>query len=343
MNGYRLQPHEHISDLREVCPTVNDYLDQQLFKDEYGPDAYTVNDILTTCYLLAIADLENYGVKFHVETEDLLQDFYTAKNIYYLLKFLQPMELLKWITSVQMVEHIETIIAEPDNFSIETIFSYIQEQYPDDFTLSQVDNIMPMVYCDPKQIQIYFQNVCDTIRNGDYLVQMPNVTKVKEYIENSRNKRLMISNLTTSVCSMPIFQGKLDMTRISYLLRTYDLDKTSPDDVNIYATVDTDDCPEGLKILQAKMMEAHHKRAPHHMEYWEFRPEAKEILSHQPEFIILIVVSLIEFDTTPAEFRQKVAKMLSEYPQCFTSETVSLIEQIRDFLHPEEEVENGIH
>lgn len=337
MNGYRLQPHEHISDLREVCPVVNDYLDRELFKDEYGADNYTVNDILTTCYVLAIDDLTNYGVKFHVGIEDLIEDFYTAKGIYYLLKFLQPTELMKLLSSIEMVEHIETIIDEPDNFAIELIFSYIYERYPDDFTLQRVDEMMPMLYCDPDQIKVYFTNICDTIRNGDHLVNIPNITKVKTYIENTRNKRFMISNLTMSVCGMPSIQGTLDMTLISHLLRTYDLDKVSPDEVNIYSSVDTKDCPEALKMLQAKMMEAHHKRSPHHIEHWELQTEAKETLERCPEYIILIVVSLIEIETTPQEFRQKVSDLLQKYAFCFTPKTVTLIEQIRDYLHPAEE------
>lgn len=330
MNGYRLEPQEHIQDLRDVSSAVNDYLDRELFLDEYGPD-YTIQDILSSCYAIALSDLQNLGITPIQSIDEIVTDYYICKRYYYLLKILQPASLLIVLDTTQIVDQVETMMENQDNFSIVNLLEYLQEMHPKNFDLDQVKYIQDEITND-SSFNEYIIEVCHRIKEGDTLIPTPDQQKAKAYIEKMRLNRIFVGNSVARILRYPELEGKVNMEYISQQMRIYDLDKLTAEDLQLYSTVDGDDVPESLQRLSKIAELAHHQRAAHHIEYWI----ANNAQSIPKEALILIVATLFKsedyhLDSDLTEYKNRIKKMISQAGDRLSAEDIKFIWNISEY------------
>lgn len=322
-----MQPQEHIQDLRSISEAVADYLDRDLFIEEYGPDDYTVNDIITSCYALMFADLEEIGIHPTKDIDDILQDFYICKEYYYLLKTFRPDTLLSLLKTPEIVEKIESSLEHADNFFIQSLIDIFNEAYPDSYELKELLFIQDELVNDDVFLT-YMGNVCKKLQQGDYLIPTPSAKLAQQYLFYMSCKRRFARDSILRCLRYPPIEGKMNMEYITKALRDYDLDKVSPENLALYSKLDNPDVklPDALKPIAQAANDAHHKRTLHHIEYWI----ANKATFIPREAILLIVASLFEMedwgmDADENRYPNAIKHMIKQAGSMLTEEDIKFI------------------
>lgn len=331
MTGYRMTPAEQLEDLRSISETVDDFLTRELFKETVYEDDYTINDVLTESYSLILDDVRDMGVTFLISKGDILEDFVSAKGIYYLYKALQPGVLKEHLSKEELLCRVETALQEPDEFTLDNILSFIAEAHPSDYEAQAVLDILPKIN-GTKRIYKYIQSVCNVVHDEATTIIDPDPIKAKEYIEHSDAVRQAAKRAAIQIYEDPIFIGKIDIVYVHKLLRDYDMDKLSPENLAIYSTVDREDCPEGLHNYKDMMMYKHHCRASHHVEYWVTHPNEPARI----EDLLMIAAHFLEPDSTRASFIKELDEQMKVAEQRFDEQQIAMIRKMAMIAAPKE-------
>ena len=113
--------------------------------------------------------------------------------------------------------------------------------------------------------------------------------------------------------------------------------KISPTEIEIYSKIDKESIPENLKNFKEEMLDKHHLRAPHHIEYWTKKEIVRPITL---EDFVLLIIHFVEVDKPIEEAINQIRNTVEENEDFFNNlyfENVStpihqLIENIVDVI-----------
>lgn len=341
----RLKVQDQLMDLRELSPIVDDYLARELFKDTFGADSdYTVNDILNECYHIILEDFKEYGVSFTTGDELLLGDWFMAKHVYWLRHFLDSQNLYKRLLGQNDdLDKLETMLNEEDEDGtdlLNRVIMYLASAHPLDLTLQYCEYISSQTTC----TETFRQHISAILANcrKDPGELIPDIDQAKAYIAKIDTLRKMASEAVNKILeALPDIHVKCDMSKIKKLLKEYDMDKLAPDQIKIYAAVDVDDVNPALITYKNAMMEIHHRRAKHHLEYW-LDPTKDPLPTPAMENCVLLVAHMFEPGQTSASFQDELQEMLTKGASVFTLEQIDAMTRMGQVLYENVTISNVI-
>ena len=335
---YYMDLTKHFTLLRDISPTVDDYLTRELFEADYYDEEegelaynYTAKDVLGACYSLVINELRDIGIHFAIDVDTLTRDIYTCGYVYLIRKFVDKPYLAKLLQATDTVnavaKYVDTDERKPnlleDIVNIVNITSH-------DYELTEMAYILPQTYTD-ELFTTYIKKVISTINTPDAIITK-DLTSVENYTKHIATLRQLAYRYTYAVIGMLNLEPQLDMSKISKLLRDYDRDKLQPDNIALYATIDREDVPTNLYATKKKYMDYHHENSPHHVEYWLADNPLKQRFTL--DNLILLVVHHIEPGTTPDEFEHAVEDTIYKLRDILSDQYRELAKRMVTTLQP---------
>lgn len=316
---------EQFIDLRSISDNVDDYLSRELFQDSFGVDSdYTMNDVLRECYVIVLQELRDLGIQFTMEIDDLLEDWYIAKHIYFIRQITDAYTLTKLCKEGDIKNKLETLLQAPEES--EDIFSsligYLSEKYPDKLEYQYVNDFSSNIVSTERFCQ-HIRAIIDALAAQD-AVPMPDITLAKSYIEKITGLRKFASTATYKIIEQLHLSTQIDKIKIKKLLDEYDMDKLSPDRIRLYSIIDNEaasDLYPQLGTFKETMMQLHHERAHHHLEHWIKYPNPHPTV----ENLILLVAHCYEPGATAASFWEEIDDMINKGTAIFNPEDVTFI------------------
>lgn len=305
----RLKPEEQIADMRTISEDVATYLDDEEYKEDFSSRDFTIEDILKRCYEILIDELQEFGITFNVPNETLLESWYTAKLIYLVRAFVDSRNLTDLFINQNKTDEVEALINS------------------DEFTNSDFDKFLELINDEKYQllldhaswimISTRFVDHVSSIITNIYIneTRTTDLDEIKNYINKVSNNRKILKNFIDLLLSNIDYLNKyVDRSRIKFLLDRYDQDKINPNEVGIYSRIDREVVPDNLKMFKEQMMDKHHLRAPHHIEYWTKKEPTRPMTLE--DFILLIIHFLGE--ETPIDERiEDIRTMVKDYKDYF--------------------------
>ena len=303
--------------LREISDTVDTYISQELYKQDFGIE-YTESDILVQCYSIIVEELKKYGISYI----DLLYsgDFVLSAHIYLLYKF------IKDLPNLISEDNVEAIRA-------------IKENTTDDVIVELVDQINSAHYNDLRYIYdyvftdstfgVYLENVLTAFENNTDITFNASTLQQRDYLFHTKLLRETAVKYTAILANA--YPDKVDNVYLSKLLRDYDKDKISADNIAIYSTVDSDHVPLALKPIRDKFLLKHHLFSSHHIEYWLDSTKNPRPIPNFTD-ILMLVTSRAEPRITRSQFIESVDTLISKAEVIFSKDQVKLISDMRDII-----------
>lgn len=305
MLAQQVEEQEHIQeilDLRSISPATEDYLVNQVYLSNYGPDDYTYKLILTDCYALAIQELTQLGI--YLDDDSLFEDFYSMKYIYYFRKVFDGEYLSKLMNKYpELKQHVESALsAQEDEDILQVVIELIHNYSSVPVEISKLIDMVDRCHSNDK----FNEHLLSVLEeNGVPKATITDMDKVMMYIEKISLGR---DNFTTAIKLIYSKMSHLDDRYLKHHIDNYDLDKISVDQVKFYALFDTEeDLPEVVKSLGKIYMDAHHKRVKHHIEYWETREDIRP----REEDLAMLVAHHYDTPFNDRDFRSKVNDMVA--------------------------------
>ena len=300
---------QQIAYLREMSNTVDTYIAKEIYKQDFNERDFSDKDILSQCYNILADELKDYGIK--LVSDSYLKDFYLSNYIYYFAKFIKD---LPNIVTTDTSDNLEAII-DNSNFILEDVitnFSNIPE-------LSQI--VYEFTYNDT------FVNYCKSIvtsKTTDLSFAFdPHVSRQIQYLNKIRTLRELASKYSNLIINK--LDLKVDNSVIAKLIKDYDSDKVTSDNLPIYSLVDSEDCPAEFKHFKEQKMLEHHLRSAHHIEYYlDPNKNPRPLLT--VEALVLLVAHHVEINTTADEFTEAVANMINKAEPILLSSQKELID-----------------
>ena len=138
-----LSPEKILADLSSISECITDYLEREVFLDSFGASSdYQINDILTECYVIIIQELMEFGIYIH-EQDELLGDWYSAHQLYYLRNFLDSANLYTFISqNAEDITPLKQIVEDEEREDIYPILiEYLSEKHPDEERIIAMANL----------------------------------------------------------------------------------------------------------------------------------------------------------------------------------------------------------
>lgn len=303
--------------LREISDTVDTYISQELYKQDFGIE-YTESDILVQCYSIIVEELKKYGISYI----DLPYsgDFVLSAHIYLLYKF------IKDLPNLISEDNVEVIRA-------------IKENTTDDAIVELVDQINSARYNDLRYIYdhvfvdssfgAYLENIITAFENNTTISFNASALQQRDYLFHTKLLRETAAKYAAILANS--YPDKVDNVYLSKLLRDYDKDKISADNIAIYSTVDSDHVPDSLKPIRDKFLLKHHLFSSHHIEYWLDSTKNPRPIPNFTD-ILMLVTSRAEPNITRSQFIESVDTLISKAEVIFSKDQVKLISDMRDII-----------
>lgn len=302
----RLSIPEQLEDLRQVSGLVDDYLTRELYVADFGADTgYSPNQVLVECYNIIIEELTEFGVSFYVDDSDLLQDWYTAKEVYYLRAFLDSDHLLRVLSVRGGLDQLAALL---DTDTLDDVYQIVI-----DFVFNRreseiytcLTDLADRVRIDDKFIQ-HLTACIARIRETGSLYNIPEeeMPYVQAYIAKVNKDRQVVSKGYDYLLGIHPYSSSLVGTTATELLRNYDVDKTLPTNLRRFAMLDRDDTLD--PIGRKRLVDHHHATTPYHAEYYLHHPDELD-----EQRIIFVHLALLEPDGTSEGYTTAAANTLS--------------------------------
>ena len=327
---------KHFSLLRDISPTVDDYLARELYKLDYAEDGelvdtYSAKDILGLCYSIIIDELRSIGVHIAMDTDTLIQDIYTCGYVYLIRKFVDKPYFAKLLQATDTKEAVSKYLDTEDQKLnlLEDLVNIINIK-AHDYELSEMSYILQNTYTTQSFVE-YIKNIVSAIEDPDAII-VQDVSIEEKYTKRIATLRHLAYRYTHITIDLLNLHDQVDMDKIAKLLRDYDRDKILPDTIAIYSIIDKDDVPTNLHATKTKYMGIHHSNSPHHAEYWLTDNLTKQRFTL--DNLILLVVHHIEPDTSPEEFKEEVDGMLQKLSSILSDNHKQLANKMVKELQP---------
>lgn len=332
----RLQLSEHIEDLKAISANVDDYLSRQLYLDTFGAYSdFTAQDVLKECYGVILTELSDVGITFLDEEDDLLDDFYLCKHVYLVRKFVDVSYLRPILAQKVCFDKVSSLV-QADNFEVDffhTLFEVLAEDAIQDEVFEHLGYISPTVLTDLTFIK-HIRAILKQIETNDETIVAPNEEKAKRYLEKIQTVRKLVNvSVDKILANLKSHREDIDHNRLNKLVKEYDLDKVSPEDIHIYSSVDLDEVPQSLTNFKQVMLHKHHLRIPHHIEYWTDPAKKPRPVPTYADLLIL-VVHHNEPGTDSVEFWEAIESMIDSALHILTPEQMDWMREIGNILFP---------
>lgn len=335
---YYMELTKHFTLLRDISPTVDDYLTRELFEEDYYDEEegelaynYSAKDVLGACYSIIIDELNAIGIHFAIDLDTLTQDIYTCGYVYLIRKFVDKPYLAKLLQATDTVDavskYIDTDERKPN--LLEDVVNIVNIK-SHDYELTEMEYILPQTYTD-ESFTTYLKSVIAAINTPDAII-VKDLTAVENYTKHIATLRQLAYRYTYAVIGMLNLEPQLDMTKIAKLLRDYDRDKIQPDTIALYSLIDKENVPTSLYATKKKYMDIHHANSPHHVEYWLADNPLKQKFTL--DNLILLVVHHVEPGTSPEEFRSEVEDTVSKLHDILSIQHKQLARKMVDAIQP---------
>lgn len=319
---YSLSMVEHFDNLRSISATVKEYLATKQYMLDLGPDDYTPKGILFNCYDILVDELREIGITIGFPYEgDLLLSGY----VYLVMKYIEDIPQL---LTEETANRIETCLndTEPSMDMFATIREIINSKK---YEHVELDYVINEIYNSDKFISFMKEQLAIYRENKEYLFSFE-INRATRYLAKIRTLREYAKKYTKLVVEK-VFNNKVNKAIIVKLLSEYDLDKISPENINIYSVVDNTTVPPSICKFAKQKMHEHHERAAHHIEYWiDPNKYPRPLLT--PENLILLVVHHVEPDKTEREFVCDIEDMIERGVGIFTPTDIETINKIKDCI-----------
>ena len=327
---------KHFSLLRDISPTVDDYLARELYKLDYAEDGelvdtYSAKDILGLCYSIIIDELRSIGVHIAMDTDTLIQDIYTCGYVYLIRKFVDKPYFAKLLQATDTKEAVSKYLdTEDQKLNLLEDLVNIVNIKAHDYELSEMSYILQNTYTTQTFVE-YIKNIVSAIEDPDAII-VQDVSIEEKYTEHIATLRHLAYRYTYTTIDLLNLHDQVDMAKIAKLLKDYDRDKILPDTIVIYSIIDKDNVPANLYATKKKYMDIHHSNSPHHAEYWLTDNPTKQRFTI--DNLILLVVHHIEPDTSPEEFKEEVDSMLQQLSSILSDNYKQLANKMVKELQP---------
>lgn len=314
----RLDLAEQFEDLRTISDMVAEYLTRELFREEWGSDGdYGANEILARCYSFVEEELKEYGVYFRIPDTDLLGDFYTAKHIYYIRQLLDATNLITTLKDATTIDEISTLdisVNHDEGFAF-LIDLLIRSQPSTTLTLLQdFANTVRVT----SEFYDHIHACCNYVKDNGLDVALPDLSKATAYLNKIKVDRERIAQFASTVMDNSVtIRAKIDKLILNKLITDYDIDKIDASALKIYSYLDNGEVAEPLQAYKDLKLLEHHRRSPHHIEYWEIRPTT--VFTYANALICIghlweTDVALEDLAVKVHEFMNKLDKLVITYP-----------------------------
>ena len=334
----RLSATEQLQDLREISETVADYLDRELFKLTLGNEGdYTVNDILRECYCIIIQELREFGIYFSISTDELLDDWYTAKKIYFVRKIVAADYLKQNLTDPKELDRISALL-ENDEIDTDFFLVMFESLYParsvrEEF--KELYDFATFVVAD-ERFEAHVKAVMEFLTEMGTSVEIPDVTRMTKYINKVMASRKAVEAAVTAIAAkVPFVYAQMDKKLLKKLLSDYDRDKISSEDIGVFSFIDMGELDESLHSYRDAMLLKHHERSPHHIEYWTAAWKMPRPVPTN-ENLMMLVAHLVDnpAGNSKAIFEQSFAKLLDAGLTVFSPEQTDLLREMASAILP---------
>lgn len=337
-----LSLQKQFENLRDISDEVADYLARELFKVTYDEiHDYKINDVLQDCYAIVIQELKELGIKITLHEEDLLQDWYTAINIYYIRKIASVNYINKLLQDKDISHQINLLLTSDEN--IDTLFSslveYLLTKYQDNEELTHLSEILQYIQS-TERFKAHVQAIIKHHASVDQVSKIQDINLSLEYIKKTQTLRVLVRKVVDVIIEKLNLIGNYDKVKMDKLIDDYDIDKIDVDNINIYSIVDKEITKDDrLYPIHKKYMDIHHINSSHHIEHWLNKFEAIEkvrelnqdispiYLDWTKENFIILTAHHLEPGVSLPEFKSKVEDMVNNNLKLFDPKDVAFINQ----------------
>lgn len=321
----RLSLIDQFSDLRDISDNVTDYLDRELYQDSFEAGSYNSNDILRECYTIILQELRELGIFFFSDIDDLLADWYTAKYTYFLRVLADARTIVKLCEDSNTMSKFDSFTQEEDcSDLLANMTEYLYYKYPTELQYKYIVEFSDRFYCTDR-FRDHLQTILKKLAQQDPAADIPNLEAASSYIKRVLCLRTLAKQATDIIINELQLEGKCNLQLIRKILNDYDMDKISSDDLRIFSLIDNPDftelTPQLLKLKEV-MLQKHHERAVHHIEYWLKHTE----IHPAKENLIVLVAHHFEPESTPDDFRKEIDEMINKGLKIFTPEDIQFIQ-----------------
>lgn len=324
----RKQQVERLQRLRDISGNVALFLDEEMFKDVEGADNYTVEDILEDCYAIILSELKDMGVSLDGD-QDYLQDGYTCDKLLSLRKLLDYdtfKEYLKIPTVLDAVE-TQTLSESASDELLDWLLDYFVNNFSDDILVMDTNYVTTIVVQNTNFLG-HISGCVKRMRDGNLDTSRDaTIQDIRAFINHLHEVRKRIKILVDFL----LMKNTVDTSTIATYVDTYDLDKTSGDNLSKFATLYSVKLP---KEVEDKLTLTHRRNNNHHLEYFTSRD-----LSPSDEELIMMVVHIYEEhdadDTLDSSYQDEIDQVHLELQKHFgrdvATKFVTLVNQMKEF------------
>ena len=266
------QVMQHLQELR-VSPVVAAYLDQRLFEGDQGTDTIVAQQIVNDCYAALVEELQDIGLTI-INDDVILSNYQDAKHLVTIYSILHEHSARKYLPCISQEFRDDMGALLDDNFIdddfVERLLKVLCKYSANDELVEALRWCPDHIVADTQladALWFYLDYRMSETTSDD------NASAICDYLIQTSLHRENVT-ATAELLSGVAVGEDLNNTYLDKLVHEYDADKCTSEEVLDYALCDRPDSeiPDYLKEHAKTIMDAHHKRASHHLEYWLARP-----------------------------------------------------------------------
>lgn len=288
----------YIQQLMAISETVKHYVDQELYlpakaveedidSTGYKNENKVIEDLDTTevsdkeilngCYEIILSELQEMGITFHCEIDEILGNFYDAQCIYFLRKIYDLRQLYDRFNKNRtfMNEVLDAVDDDLDttNKAMQVIV-VSHKFYKNDEDIERCVDFLFDKLTNTAAFIKYIHHVADMVEGPEFedMADPRWVILLTAYIEAGKDKALEIFNMAIAMDA-----DNLDAKALYRDHRLYNMDKLQPANLNKYVSwlqyKDDSDAPAEIAAM-VKMFDYQHASVTnHHIEYFRQQPK----------------------------------------------------------------------
>lgn len=268
--GIEIDDHAMLDMLQALCPTVDNYLSQELYLMDMADDSVTPRSVLNECYMLVLHELKSLGILPNGDDTDLLEDMYTAQVLYYMRLLFDSKEMYTLFKhDAEAREYIDHLVNDHERDESEYIWKileFLEHKYPNRKDVNRCAE-RAMEFHSTSALKDHLLAILEMVVPVDDSV-IHNIDEIKSFIKKQMETRQKLSAVVNKLIES--FK-ELDSEYLRNVVTNYDSEKLLPDNMNKWCIY--------LKMKEHKVagdipaeyieMEKHHKREnKHHIEYY---------------------------------------------------------------------------
>jgi hypothetical protein len=284
--------HADIQAIADISDTVNEYISGEYYMEGHDDTMLKPRDILLECYSTLMDELSELGISFHDPT-DMVSNFFTARTMYYIRKFLSGEELFAWFKNDDdNLPDLQDMLHTDSDFCSDFLNQLIERGLVDPVYENELKD---KSIIDAQILGMHIEGVASRLLQVG-MFEMENPQWVIDYIQHLEEVRAGYKHTATqlfeNLSEKSLLMGHDKV--LHQLIENYDIEKFTSDDINLYArkhALADSDLSNAFIIFFNGTDLAHKRSVSHHIEYWESRAELND-KENIPELILMTMQEL---------------------------------------------------